>query len=48
MHVSVVTVLIFTIILVDDRRAVVQNLIVLAQKLLALAIVEEERSDHVI
>lgn len=43
---SVVTVLIFTIVLVDDRRAVVQNLIVLAQKMLALAIVEEERSDH--
>lgn len=43
---SVVSVLIFTIVLVDDRRAVVQNLIVLAQKMLALAIVEEERSDH--
>ncbi len=43
---SVVIVLIFTIVLVDDRRAVVQNLIVLAQKMLALAKVEEERSDH--
>lgn len=38
--------MIFTFILVDDRRAVVQNLIVLAQKKLTLAIVEEERSDH--
>lgn len=43
---GVAIVLIFTIVLVDDRRAVVQNLIVLAQKMLALAIVEEERGDH--
>lgn len=44
-HVNLL-VLIFTLILVDDRRAVVQNLIVLAQQKLALAVVEEERGDH--